>query len=70
MFRLVLRDSLNAHYKNWKRKDELLAIYDKFYLLPHENIGLSMLHSNEEIRRINELTDARSRGLIAERSTN
>ena len=43
---------------------------EKIYLLPHENIGLSMLHYNEEIRRINELTEARSRGLIAERSTN
>ncbi|MEE2923752.1 MAG: hypothetical protein VX619_03125 [bacterium] len=70
MFRLVLRDSLENHYKNWKRKDELLKIYDKFYLLPHENIGLSMLHSNEEIKRINQMTEARSRGLIAERSTN
>ena len=29
-----------------------------------------MLHSNEEIKRINQMTDARSRGLIAERSTN
>lgn len=70
MFRLVLRDNLNKHYKRWKRKDELLKIYDKFYLLPHENIGLSMLHSHEQIRLFNQNTEAQSRGLMAERSSN
>lgn len=70
MFRLVLRDNLNKHYKRWKRKDELLNIYDKFYLLPHENIGLSMLHSHEQIRLFNQNTEAQSRGLLAERYSN
>lgn len=68
MFRLVLRENLSNHYKRWKRKDELLKIYDQFYLLPHENIGLGMLHSHEQIRLFNQSVEAQSRGLIAERS--